>query len=61
MLEAIIDLARSEGAGHLSLETGSGNIFEPALTLYRRRGFVNHAAFADYRLSDFNQCLHLDP
>lgn len=59
VLEAIIDLARSEGLGRLSLETGTGEIFEPALALYRRRGFVNGAAFADYRLTDFNQCLHL--
>lgn len=60
MLEAIIELARSDDVGRLSLETGTGDIFEPALALYRQRGFVNGAAFADYRLTDFNQCLHLD-
>lgn len=43
----------------LSLETGSGPAFEPALALYRRRGFINGEAFADYVLTDFNQCLHL--
>ena len=59
MLEAIIDLARAEGLTRLSLETGTGETFEPALTLYRKRGFVNGSAFADYRLTDFNQCLHL--
>ena len=31
----------------------------PALALYRKRGFVNGAAFGDYVLTDFNQCLHL--
>ncbi|WP_435417824.1 GNAT family N-acetyltransferase [Parerythrobacter aurantius] len=59
LLEEIINLARAEGLAVLSLETGSGPAFEPALSLYRKRGFVNGAAFADYRLTDFNQCLHL--
>lgn len=59
LLEVIIDHARAEGLRVVSLETGSGPAFEPALALYRRRGFVNGAAFADYVLSDFNQCLHL--
>jgi putative acetyltransferase len=59
LLEVIIDHARGEGVTVLSLETGSGPAFEPALALYRRRGFVNGEAFADYALTDFNQCLHL--
>jgi putative acetyltransferase len=59
LLETIIGHARAEGFTRLSLETGSGPAFEPALALYRRRGFVNGPAFADYTLTDFNQCLHL--
>lgn len=59
LLETIIAHARVEGLLMLSLETGSGPAFEPALALYRKRGFVNGPAFADYTLSDFNQCLHL--
>ncbi len=59
LLETIIAHARAEGLTLLSLETGSGPAFEPALALYRRRGFANGAAFADYALTDFNQCLHL--
>ncbi|MBI1402732.1 MAG: GNAT family N-acetyltransferase [Porphyrobacter sp.] len=59
LLETIIAAARGEGLKVLSLETGSGPAFEAALALYRRRGFVNGEAFADYTLSDFNQCLHL--
>ena len=43
----------------VSLETGSGPGFEPALALYRKRGFVNGAAFGGYTLTTFNQCLHL--
>lgn len=59
LLEVIIAHARSEGLSVLSLETGSGPQFDPALALYRKRGFVNGVAFADYALTDFNQCLHL--
>lgn len=59
LLEAIIAHARAEGIAVLSLETGSGPAFEPALALYRKRGFVNGEAFADYELTAFNQCLHL--
>ncbi|PZU46694.1 MAG: N-acetyltransferase [Sphingomonas sp.] len=60
VLEVIIAEARARGVARLSLETGSGAAFEPALALYRRRGFVNGEAFADYVPSDFNQFLHLD-
>ena len=60
LLDALLALARSEGMRRISLETGSGEKFEPALALYRQNGFVNGPAFADYRLTDFNQCLHLD-
>jgi putative acetyltransferase len=60
LLEHIIAVARSQGMSRLSLETGSGAHFEAALSLYRRRGFVDGDAFADYRRSAFNQFLHLD-
>ena len=60
MLDALIDLARDQGITRLSLETGSGEKFEPALALYRQRGFAIGLAFADYRVTEFNQCLHLD-
>lgn len=59
ILEHIIGVARARGMTRLSLETGSGSAFEPALALYRRRGFVDGEAFADYRRSAFNQFLHL--
>ena len=60
MLDALITLARQRKMVRLSLETGSGNAFAPALALYSKRGFVNGPAFADYRPTEFNQCLHLD-
>ena len=60
MLEALLDLARQRGYRRVSLETGSGEAFEPALALYRKHGFRSGDAFADYVGSDFNQFLHLD-
>lgn len=59
ILEHIIEAARRRGMERLSLETGRGPAFEPALALYRRRGFVDGEAFAGYEPSDFSQFLHL--
>jgi putative acetyltransferase len=60
LLEHIIGAARVNGMQRLSLETGSGVYFEPALALYRRRGFIDGDEFADYQRSAFNQFLHLN-
>jgi putative acetyltransferase len=59
LLDHIIEAARARGMIRLSLETGTGSYFEPALSLYRRRGFVDGEAFADYKRSAFNRFLHL--
>lgn len=59
MLHHIIDAARTRGYHRLSLETGSGPAFEPALALYRNRGFTHGEAFSHYEQSPFNQFLHL--
>lgn len=59
LLEKIIGAAKAHGVRRLSLETGSGPAFEPALALYRKRGFINGAPFADYEQSEFNQFFHL--
>lgn len=55
----LLDVARTRGYARVSLETGQGPAFEPALGLYRKHGFVNCEAFADYVLDDFSQCLTL--
>lgn len=61
LLEHVIGAAEGRGMSRLSLETGTGPSFEPALALYRRRGFLNGPAFANYPAdSGFNQFLHLD-
>jgi len=60
ILDHIIAEARKRAYTRISLETGSGVAFEPALALYRKRGFTNGGAFGDYEKSPFNQFLHLD-
>jgi putative acetyltransferase len=60
MLLHLVGTARKRGYRRLSLETGSGPAFEPALALYRKHGFRDGGAFGDYVKSEFNQFLHLD-
>jgi putative acetyltransferase len=61
LLERVIAEARRRGYRRLSLETGRGEAFEAALSLYRRYGFRTGDAFADYPDdSTFSQFLHLD-
>lgn len=60
MLEAIIREAKGRGMRILSLETGRGPAFDAALTLYRRRGFVDGPAFGDYKDNGFSQFLRLE-
>lgn len=59
LLTHIVEEARRRGLIRLSLETGTGPAFEPALALYRSRGFTNGERFSDYEQSAFNQFLHL--
>jgi putative acetyltransferase len=60
ILDHLIAEARRRDYTRLSLETGSGEAFEPALALYRRRGFTNGDSFGGYEKSPFNQFLHLE-
>jgi len=60
LLDHIIATARERGFKRLSLETGSGPSFEPALSLYRRRGFNPGEPFGGYNATPFNQFFHLD-
>ena len=59
LLDHLIGEAKERAVTRLSLETGSGPAFDPALALYRKRGFANGEAFGDYAPSAFNQFLHL--
>lgn len=60
MLLHLLAVARARGYARVSLETGRGPAFEPALGLYRKHGFTNCDAFADYVVDDFSQCLTLE-
>jgi putative acetyltransferase len=50
ILAHIIDVARTRGYEHLSLETGSSDAFQPARWLYESFGFTTCGPFADYTL-----------
>jgi putative acetyltransferase len=60
LLSHIIAEAHRRGYRRLSLETGGGPSFEPALALYRKHSFTDGEAFGDYIRSDFNRFLHLE-
>ncbi len=60
LLEHILNVARERRYQRLSLETGSGRCFDPAIELYRKYGFLNGTAFGAYTQSEFNQFMHLD-
>src|SRR3954463_915744 len=60
LLDHVLSVANERGYRRLSLETGSGKAFEPALGLYRKNGFVDGEAFGGYEATPFNQFLHLD-
>ena len=59
LLEHVIETARARGVRRLSLETGRGPAFEPALAMYRRRGFTDGGPFSDYIPNNFSQFLHM--
>ncbi len=59
LLDHLIREARRRGMSRLSLETGNGVAFDPALELYRRRGFADGEPFADYRPNGHSVFLHL--
>lgn len=60
LLDRLIEEARAMALQGLSLETGTSPPFEPALALYRSRGFRAGPAFADYPADSPHNCyLHL--
>jgi putative acetyltransferase len=59
MLQHLLAVASARGYTRVSLETGRTEAFAPAVALYRKYGFEECAAFADYVVDDFSQCLTL--
>lgn len=60
LLNYLIALAKTRGLHRLSLETGRGAAFQPAIALYERHGFVQGGPFADYSDGAFSQFYHLE-
>src|SRR5258708_4797726 len=59
LAQHLIRVTLARRRARLSLETGSGLYFQPALSLYPPPALLDRQAFADYRRSAFNQFLHL--
>ncbi len=59
MLLHLLGEARARGYTRVSLETGRTAPFAPAIALYRKHGFAECPAFADYVSDGFSQCLTL--
>lgn len=59
MLAHLIGEARARGYRRLSLETGTGPDYGPAVALYTRHGFVLGAIYGSYQASPHNQYFHL--
>ena len=59
MLNHIITTAHARGYQRLSLETGSGDAFDPAIALYLRHGFTPCPAFGDYHENAFSRFMSL--
>jgi putative acetyltransferase len=60
LLDHVIKAAFQCGLKRISLETGTGPAFDPAIRLYLKRGFIQGDAFGDYKPGPFNQFFHLD-
>jgi len=57
MLRHIMGVARERGYVRLSLETGTGPVFEPAHSLYARAGFVECEPFGEYTRNPHSVCM----
>ena len=59
LLDHVVAQARSRGYARLNLETGTADYHADAVALYRRSGFVDCDAFADYAPSPHNRFMTL--
>ena len=57
LLDALLAEARRRGYTRVSLETGTGEAFEPARTLYESVGFRPSGPFGGYANTDYNLCM----
>ena len=54
ILDEITRTARQRGYSRLLLETGTGELFDPAHAFYQSNGFARSDPFGDYIATDFN-------
>ena len=60
MVRFLIGTARARGFSRLSLETGTGDAFAPARSLYAKAGFESCGPFGDYAPSRHSCFMTLD-
>jgi len=60
MLVHLLERAREQGFTAVKLETGSGELFEAAVGLYKSFGFEPCEAFGGYEPGEFNKLYSLD-
>ena len=60
LMDHIIEIAHTRRYKKLSLETGTGPTFYPAIELYARNGFKLGDVFGDYIISPYNIYMHRD-
>jgi putative acetyltransferase len=60
MVEHLLGIAASRGYERVSLETGTGEEFAPARSLYASLGFVPCAPFGHYTVNEFSMCMTLE-
>jgi putative acetyltransferase len=59
LLDHLVSVARQRGYGRVSLETGTGDAFAPARSLYAARGFVPCEPFGEYTVNGYSVCMTL--
>jgi putative acetyltransferase len=60
LVEHLVAVARHRGARRVSIETGTGEAFVPARSLYASAGFVPCGPFADYDATENNTFMTLE-
>jgi putative acetyltransferase len=57
IVDHLLGVARQRGYRRVSLETGTGDPFTPAQTLYERAGFTRCQPFGPYTVNPYSMCM----
>ena len=60
LLDYLLKIAKHSNYEKVSLETGKDSHFDAAIHLYKKFGFVEGQAFAEYNESEYSQFFHLN-